>query len=573
MMKLLYHIAQDDSRKSAISPFDEAILTVARSGSVCIVSPYIGIGYLERIISLSPEWRLISDVQEWLGSLSTQARPRAWQFIRENLDLVHHCPAVHAKAVISDSLAYMGSANLTQTGILGRTEMGILLSNPKLIAELGTWFECLWTGTSPPVVDETSAYVQWLDEEAAQKLARRQRFALSSSSRKVRAHLVKLEVDAPQPDPVEDAPLNLSQVAQAIVTQDQKRYDSLDAALEDAINKLTALGEFTFGQLVAETRQGFAGSRLREIYYLLIQRCANHVRSIFVETTLNRLILSEGRFSQSTKETLLAALVRFDAFLVVLVGQLNFSKPTELPTEDQLEVKTAINGREQVILISELLYCGFLVLDDRPGELPCYMLDDSFEWERRFRFFEQAHVAWTVKKRKAALADDVAATDGDEIRTDAAYGVLRQSQLPEFDDEGDEANLALTERAGQRALVDPRVRGKLPGSKAERQAGYVDTLLTRLFDMLQAGKVFAAPNSRGIQQAIKATTGNRLEIIEAALNSGVVSIVSRKGSRHKERFVLEINPDLSWETLEQYPQTKMACATLLNAPSDTDRKS
>ncbi len=42
----------------------------------------------------------------------------------------------------------------------------ILLDNSLLIAEMGTWFDGLWVETSPPVVDEASAYIQWLDEEA-----------------------------------------------------------------------------------------------------------------------------------------------------------------------------------------------------------------------------------------------------------------------------------------------------------------------------------------------------------------------------------------------------------------------
>ncbi len=246
MTKLRYHLAKDDGSKSAISPFDEAVLQVACKGSVRIVSPYIGVAYLERIISLSAQWRLISDVQEWLRSLSTQARPRAWQFIRENLDLIHHCPALHAKAVISDSLAMMGSANLTQQGILGRTEMGILLDTPQLVAEMGAWFDGLWAETEPPIVDEASAYIQWLDEEANQAPAKRQRFVLSSSSRKVRARLVKLELATPPSDQAEDASLDLSYVAQAIIVQDQNRYDSLETALEDAINgsSRNSVGEF-----------------------------------------------------------------------------------------------------------------------------------------------------------------------------------------------------------------------------------------------------------------------------------------------------------------------------------------
>lgn len=39
-----------------------------------IVSLYIGIGYLERILALANDWRLISDVEAWLSSLSGRAR-------------------------------------------------------------------------------------------------------------------------------------------------------------------------------------------------------------------------------------------------------------------------------------------------------------------------------------------------------------------------------------------------------------------------------------------------------------------------------------------------------------------
>lgn len=585
MATLLYHLTQDDG-KAAISPFDEAVLQVARSGPVRIVSPYIGVAYLERIISLSPEWRLISDVQEWLGSLSAQARPRAWQFIREHLDLIHHCPALHAKAVISDSLAMMGSANLTQMGILGRTEMGILLDDSRLVGEMNAWFEDLWVGTAPPIADEASAYIQWLDEEASHAPARRQRFALSSGSRKVRARLVKLETKAPSQ--VEDAPLDLSQVAQAVIVQDQRHYDSLEAALEAAVDKLTAAGAFTFGQLAAETRRGFTGTNLREIYILLVQHCANHVRSVFVEATANRLILREGQFEQSTREMLPAALAPFDAFLFVLVGKLNFHTPAGLPTEEQLERDTGFGGRDQVILVSELLDVGFLMLDDRPGELPHYTLDGSFEgWEGRFRFFGRAHAAWLAKQKLTAPASDGTDQPADiEVRRPAtAYGVLRGDQLPEVDDDApvqfdldptwvenraalrqmlqkSAVVLVLADKAKKQATADLSVRGKLPGDKAQRQLGYVDTLLSRLLGMLGNGKTFVAPNTRGAVQLIRQATGNRPEIIEAALNAGVVRLARLENARHRQ-LALEINPALSWPVLAKYPKTSAACAALL----------
>jgi hypothetical protein len=134
MGRLVYHNLSGISGQS--SPFDEAILEVANSNAVSIVSPYIGVDYLQRIIQVSDGWRLISDVEAWLSSLSMRARSKAWLFIRENLDSIHHCSAIHAKVVISQQLAMFGSANLTNTGILGRTEMGILIDNPSMVAEL-----------------------------------------------------------------------------------------------------------------------------------------------------------------------------------------------------------------------------------------------------------------------------------------------------------------------------------------------------------------------------------------------------------------------------------------------------
>ena len=121
MSRLLYHPL---SAAGTTSPFDECALQVARSGSLRIVSPYIGVGYLERLTGIAREWQLISDIEAWLSSLSLRARPRAWSFIREHIGRIHHCPSIHAKVVLSDSLAMLGSANLTSKGILGRTEMG-----------------------------------------------------------------------------------------------------------------------------------------------------------------------------------------------------------------------------------------------------------------------------------------------------------------------------------------------------------------------------------------------------------------------------------------------------------------
>lgn len=583
MATLLYHL-----NGVTESPFDAAIVRVARSGPVRIVSPYIGVTYLQRIVSISPGWRLLSDVEEWLRSLSTRDRPKAWVFIRENLEQIHHVPALHAKAVIADSLAVMGSANLTHKGILGRTELGMLLDDPALVTELCIWFDGLWAITTPPLVDEASAFVQWLDEEAAQAPAKRQRFALSSDSRKVRARLVKIEA----PAPAEDAPLDLGVVAQAVIVEDQRHYDSIEAAMEAAIDKLTARGGFTFGQLAAETRKGFAGSNLREVYFLLIQHCANHVRSVFVEETQNRLILTNAHFSQSNRETLPGALAPFDAFLVMLIEHLSFVEPGGLPSFAELERKTGVGDRDQTILVSELLDAGVLLLEDRAGELPWYQLDTSFNgWESRFKLFPQAHAAWDAKGRRPSLPGRLMGSrDEDDFDPPIPdIDILREDQLPEADgdEELDFASLEKELAAGastrsRRATSDaikqakrehkrqgqaelPPITVVLPAPKPQPEHVRVDTVLAKLLTAVAGGQSFTAPDWHDLVARVAHETQSPEEAVRIALDPvsthPKVFLVGVRG----QVCELRLSPALKWEMLVRYQKTRAVCEKLLGA--------
>ena len=87
MGRLVYHNKLNSN--GGVSPFDQAVLEVARTGAVDIVSPYVSISYLKRIINVSHEWRLVSDVEAWLRSLPIRSRPNALSFIRSNLDRIH----------------------------------------------------------------------------------------------------------------------------------------------------------------------------------------------------------------------------------------------------------------------------------------------------------------------------------------------------------------------------------------------------------------------------------------------------------------------------------------------------
>lgn len=416
MTKLIYH---QPGGSPNTSPFDDAILQVAEQGDVKIVSPYIGISYLQRIIDVSGDWMLISDIEAWLSSLSFRARPRAWRFIRENLDRIHHCPAIHAKTVIGQSLVMLGSANLTNTGILGRTEMGVLLEDPILVDELHDWFDSLWDQTAPPVVDEASAFVQWLDNEAFQQATSKgKRQALTSSSQRVRARLAKVEIFPKLP--VETG-LDLGSLAHSLVIQEQKHFDSLAESVASTVNELASHG-FSFGEFVVRVKAKAGKQSIREIYFALLPHCANHVRSVFADGTINRLILVDGRFIQSTVELISQQLAPFDDFLSYLVRNLDFDESRELLHVTKMERLTGIRALHQEQLISELLECNFLELIDIAGDLTEYRLTEDFEWSGRFRLFAKAFHDWSAAKNStkrlpkesvtALLASDLTHEDG-----------------------------------------------------------------------------------------------------------------------------------------------------------------
>lgn len=408
MSKLLYHAVQRTN--ADCSPFDDAILNTARGAIVRIASPYIGLSYLERIIDAASDWTLISDIEAWLSSLSTRARPSAWSFMREHIDKIHHCPGLHAKVVVGEQLAVFGSANLTFSGIQARTELGMLLTEPTQVLELASWFDGIWSTTASPFVDETNAFIEWLDEISDKSISQRQKFLLAPETQVVRAKLVCLD----QPTKVSRnkgiQQLDLSTVAKKIVSNENRHYLSVEAAFTKALDALAPKG-FGLADILSLVCEYSPEASVREVYFLLILHSANHPRSVFSKSTINRLLLCDGRFQQSNAAALAAALRRYDEFLVMLIRHLQFDHPNQLPSESHIAQLSGINEVEQLLLIGELLDAGFLLIDDRPGELPLYELSEDFEWNGRYRLFQLAHQAWLSMRDKPRPTAEFGADD------------------------------------------------------------------------------------------------------------------------------------------------------------------
>ena len=141
-MKLIYHKTDDCNQ---YSPFDSELVTLANGQNLNLVSPYIGLSYFKRLIKISKTWRLITDIEEWIISHPNQSqRFEICKFISDNFDNVRHISEIHAKVLVTDNSAFLGSANFTDKGILVRTEMSVSFSEQEKVEELKNWFQSLW---------------------------------------------------------------------------------------------------------------------------------------------------------------------------------------------------------------------------------------------------------------------------------------------------------------------------------------------------------------------------------------------------------------------------------------------
>jgi len=145
--KLIYHTPQ--SASGGVSPFDTVITEMVAGHDIRIVSPYLSLDYLRRMIADADSWKLVSDIGEWLSTTSVAARTETVEFIGQHSEQIRHCRDVHAKVLVAGSKALIGSANFTNKGITGRVEMSVLFEDCEHVEETRAWFDLLWSQTAP----------------------------------------------------------------------------------------------------------------------------------------------------------------------------------------------------------------------------------------------------------------------------------------------------------------------------------------------------------------------------------------------------------------------------------------
>ncbi len=146
MTRLIYHPFGTTTQN--VSPLDEAIMGVVDSSSIKIACPYLGRIPIQRIINHSYEWQLITDVEELLRSQVGSDRDWFVGFLVSNITYIRHCPRLHAKTILTNQHALVGSANFTISGLTRRTEMMVSLSDPNVVEELRAWYYDLWESCS-----------------------------------------------------------------------------------------------------------------------------------------------------------------------------------------------------------------------------------------------------------------------------------------------------------------------------------------------------------------------------------------------------------------------------------------
>jgi len=155
-IKLIYH--DGESSNGGISPFHTTIKEIAKDKKVYIVCPYIGTNIFEDFVKFPNSWYLITDIEAWIKS-DPSNKLNIQDFILKNCENIQHYKDIHAKVIITDDNAFIGSANLTKKGLTGRVEMSVLIRENEIVDELKKWFEDLWKDSDSNIIPDLEKFV------------------------------------------------------------------------------------------------------------------------------------------------------------------------------------------------------------------------------------------------------------------------------------------------------------------------------------------------------------------------------------------------------------------------------
>ena len=196
-IKLIYH--DKESTRGGTSPFDKAIIDLVKNKNICIICPYIGRDYFSGIIQLANIWHLVTDIGVWIRSHNQNTRQEIKNFIIEHPSNIHHYKDIHAKVIINDNSAFIGSANLTEKGITGRVEMSVLIQEKEQVDEVQKWFWDLWNETESVNSSELEKYMSSIISLPSPDLYKPE-YSLPSNALPIKATLAGIGIENIQID-------------------------------------------------------------------------------------------------------------------------------------------------------------------------------------------------------------------------------------------------------------------------------------------------------------------------------------------------------------------------------------
>lgn len=422
MQKLLYHSKNSEDNESV---FDKAISEICTNNAVKLVSPYIGIDYLQRITALSADWKLISDVNEWLSSSSAGDRLKIANFIKSNFEKIHHYNELHAKVVIGQDRAYLGSANLTSSGLLRRTEMGILIDDEILLQELNAWFDENWLDTAPPDLQEIAEFIQ-LNNEIENSLEKRVSNKIIQSKGTVirkKPHLMENK----------NSTKNGEKVAENKIIQPPDM--NVNSFVSNALDKLSSKD---FPIIDLHLLPEFCDSEFsrNQINDELSFFTANNPRTVFSLKTINRIIYQNQKFLLSSSPLLENSIEKYDKYLAGIIKNAHFNEGFFFLKNREFIELIGISSSEDKLLINSLIESGF-ILDNEDGT---FFLSEDFDWPSRFKLFERACSAWndllSQQKSEAAILTEktLSAQLKVFVQTDSACTPASQGDANNYED-------------------------------------------------------------------------------------------------------------------------------------------
>lgn len=148
-----------------------------------------------------------------------------------------------------------------------------------------------------------------------------------------------------------------------------------------------AVGSFTFAEVHQAMRRKSPTLTRRETYFAILESCASHPRTLFSPDAVHRLVYRNGRFVQSNKELLSAALKPLDDMVSKIIDGMSFEEPTpgvNVSTGQGLSIGT------QRIVLEGMLRADFLLQVDSGLKLAHFA-----QWSPRLKLLERSHVRWT----------------------------------------------------------------------------------------------------------------------------------------------------------------------------------